>query len=440
MTLLATRPAAAVRRRIPELLHEPAFRRYWTGQTVSSLGDQITLLVIPLIAVATLHADAAQMGYLSAAGYLPYLLFSLHAGGWADRYGRRRRMMIATDLGRAAALLTVPIAHAAGVLTLTQLYAVVLAVGVLSVFFHVCNPPLFVALVPAERYLSGNALINGSRAATYVAGPGLGGLLVQLLAAPLALVVDAASFLVSALFLRKIDPVEPPPAEKGHSGAAEGLRWIRRDPVIRASLLGTATVNLFTFVIGALFVLYATRELRFSAGLLGAVMAAAAVGTLLGAALTGRLAARIGIGPAFLLGLVLFPAPLLLIPLAGGSVAAAAALLFGAEFLSGVGVMILDISAGTIFAACIPDALRSRVFGAYQAVNYGVRPLGSLLGGLLGSTLGLRPALWIAAVGAVCSALWVLASPIPRMRELPVRPEPAEDASRATAQEPTATR
>ncbi|RKE22811.1 MFS transporter [Streptomyces sp. TLI_171] len=413
------RPAGALRRRIPELLHEPAFRRYWTGQTVSSLGDQITLLVIPLIAVSALHADAAQMGYLAAAGWLPYLLLSLHAGGWADRYGHRRRVMIATDLGRAAVLLTVPIAFAAGVLTLAQLYAVVLLTGTLSVFFHVCNPPLFVALVPAEQYLRGNALINGSRAVTYVAGPGLGGLLVQLLAAPLALVVDAASFLVSALFLRRISPEEPPPAAPGRGSAAEGLRWIRRSPVILAALLGTATVNLFTFVIGALFVLYATEELGFSAGLLGAVMAAAAVGTLLGAAVTGRLAARIGVGPAFLLGLVAFPAPLLLIPLAGGSPGTAAALLFGAEFLSGVGVMILDITAGTIFAACIPDALRSRVSGAYQAVNYGVRPVGSLLGGLLGSTLGLRPALWIAAVGALASGLWVLFSPIPRLRELP---------------------
>ncbi|MFD8593457.1 MFS transporter [Kitasatospora sp. NPDC059646] len=407
------------RPRIPELLREPAFRRYWSGQTISSLGDQITLLVIPLIAVSALHADAAQMGYLAAAGYLPYLLLSLHAGGWADRYGRRRRVMIATDLGRAAVLLTVPLAWAAGVLTLVQLYLVVLAVGALSVFFNVCNPPLFVALVPADQYLRGNALINGSRAATYVAGPGLGGLLVQLLAAPLTLVLDALSFAASALFLHRISPAEPPPAEAGRGSAGEGLRWIRHSPVMRAALLGTATVNLFTFVIGALFVLYATRELGFSAGLLGSVLAAAAVGTLIGAALTGRLAARIGVGPAFLFGLVLFPAPLLLVPLAGGPVTTAAALLFGAEFLSGIGVMVLDISAGTIFAACIPDALRSRVFGAYQAVNYGVRPLGSLLGGLLGSTLGLRPALWIAAVGAVASALWVVFSPIPHLRELP---------------------
>ncbi|MFF0296526.1 MFS transporter [Kitasatospora sp. NPDC004614] len=425
------------RPRIPELLRDPAFRRYWSGQTISSLGDQITLLVIPLIAVSALHADAAQMGYLAAAGYLPYLLLSLHAGGWADRYGRRRRVMIATDLGRAAVLLTVPLAWAAGVLTLFQLYAVVLAVGTLSVFFNVCNPPLFVALVPADQYLRGNALINGSRAVSYVAGPGLGGLLVQLLAAPLALVVDALSFLASALFLRRIDPAEPPPAEAGRGSAGEGLRWIRRSPVIRAALLGTATVNLFTFVISALFILFATRELGFSAGLLGSVLAAGAVGALLGAAVTGRLAARIGVGPAFLLGLVLFPAPLLLIPLAGGSTGTAAALLFGAEFLSGVGVMILDISGGTIFAACIPDALRSRVFGAYQAVNYGVRPLGSLLGGLLGSTLGLRPALWIAAIGAVVSGLWVLFSPIPRLRELPVQEGPVDSDERADQEERT---
>jgi len=418
MTLTAPAPAG----RIPELLRDTAFRRYWTGQTVSCLGDQVTMLVVPLIAVSALHADAAQMGYLAAAGWLPYLLLSVHAGGWADRRRSRRRVMIATDLARAVLLLTVPLAYALGALSLGQLYAVVFGVGVLSVFFNVCNPPLFVALVPNDRYLQGNSLLMGSRAATYVAGPGIGGLLVQVLAAPLALVTDALSFLVSALFLARIRPEEPPAEPKRPGGTADGLRWIRRSPVIRAALLGTATVNLFTFVIAALFVLYATTELGLSAGLLGAVMGAAAVGTLLGAVLTGRLARRIGVGPAFLLGLAAFPAPLLLIPAVGGPKALVVGLLFAAEFLSGVGVMILDITAGTIFAATIPDQLRSRVSGAYQAVNYGVRPVGSLLGGLLGSTLGLRPALWIAALGAVAAFLWVVGSPIPRMRELPDAP------------------
>ncbi|GAA4873765.1 MFS transporter [Kitasatospora terrestris] len=417
MTALLDSPAGTGR--TAALLRDTAFRRYWTGQTVSSLGDQVTMLVVPLIAISALHADAAQMGYLAAAGWLPYLLLSLHAGSWADRYARRRQVMIATDLGRAALLLTVPAAYALGVLTLPQLYAVVLGVGALSVFFNVCNPPLFVSLVPADRYLQGNSLLMGSRAVTYVAGPGAGGLLVQLLAAPLALVADAFSYLASAFFLARIDPAEPPAEPAGRGALGAGLRWIRRNPVIRAALLGTATVNLFTFVFAALFVFYATTDLGLGAGLLGAVLGAAAVGTVLGALVTGRLARRIGVGPAFVFGLVLFPAPLLLVPAVHGSGPGTLGLLFAAEFFSGVGVMILDITAGTIFAGVIPDALRSRVSGAYQAVNYGVRPIGSLLGGALGATLGLRPALWIAAVGALASFLWVVASPIPRMRELP---------------------
>ncbi|MFJ1705121.1 MFS transporter [Kitasatospora sp. NPDC088346] len=409
---------SALTARIPELLRDGLFRRYWAGQSVSALGDQVTLLVVPLIAVTALHADAAQMGYLAAAGWLPYLLFSLPAGGWADRRPDRRRVMIATDLGRAALLLTVPAGYALDLLSPAQLYLVVFAAGSLSVVFNVCNPPLFVALVPADRYVQGNALLNGSRALAYVAGPGLGGLLVQLLAAPAALVADALSFLASALLLRRIGPVEPPGDPAGSGRTTAGLRWIRESRTVRAALLGTATVNLFTLMTSTLFVLYAVGELGLSAGLLGAVLGAASIGAVLGAAVTGRITRRIGVGPAFLLGLIAYPAPLLLVPAAHGPTPLAAALLFAAEFGSGIGVMVLDIAAGSIFAAVVPDHLRSRVSGAYQAVNYGVRPIGSLLGGTLGSTLGLRPTLWLAAGGALLSFLWLLGSPIPRLRDL----------------------
>ncbi|WP_354643437.1 MFS transporter [Kitasatospora camelliae] len=417
MTTLAPTPQRTGR--IPELLRDTPFRRYWTGQAISALGDQVTMLVVPLVAVTVLHADAAQMGYLAAAGWLPHLLLALYAGGWADRRSRRRSVMIAADLGRAALLLTVPAAFLLDALTLPQLYAVVLGVGVLSVFFDVCNPPVFVALVPTERYLQGNSLVNGSRAVSFAAGPGLGGLLVQLLAAPLALVADALSFLASALFLSRIHPVEPPAEPAARGAVLAGLRYIRRSAVVRAALLGTATVNLFTFMIAALFVLYATTELRLSPGLLGAVLGAASFGAILGALVTTRVARRIGVGPAFLLGLLLYPLPLLLVPAAHGPAPLAAAMLFAAEFGSGLGVMLLDITGGSIFAAIVPDRLRSRVSGAYQTVNFGVRPLGSVLGGTLGTLLGLRPALWVAAVGAALSFLWLVASPIPRMRTLP---------------------
>lgn len=420
--------------RVPELLGERAFRRYWTGQTVSLFGDQVTFLAVPLAAVLVLHVDAAEMGWLSMAGLLPALLFSLTAGAWVDRRGRRRQVMIAADLGRAALMASLPLAYALGHLSLPQMYAVVFLVGTLSVVFDVCNAALFVSLVEPEEYVQGSTLVNGSRAFSFVAGPSVGGLLVQVLAAPLALFVDALSYVCSAGLLARIAPVEPPPAapRKGHFSA--GLRFIARSRAMRALVAGAATVNFFNFVFHALMVLYAVDQLGLSAGTLGVVLGAGAVGGLLGAFVTGRVVRRIGIGPTVLLGFVGFPAPLVLVPLAGGPRLLVLAALFGAEFLSGVGLMLLDIGSGSFQAALVPDALRSRVSGAFRMVNYGVRPLGALAGGLLGSTLGLRPTLWVATVGGVLGALWLLPSPIPRMRALPEKAEdPEADADLPTA-------
>ena len=412
-------PRKGLRARLPVLLRDTVFRRYWTGQTVSGLGDQVSALAIPLVAVLAVHADATQMGYLAAAMWLPNLLFALHAGAWADRCSHRRRVMIAADLGRAALIATVPLAYAFHGLTLGQLYAVAFATGTLSVLFDVCNAPLFVAMVPPDRYVEGNSLVSGSRAMTQVAGPGLGGVLVQLLSAPLALLADALSFLGSALFLSRIAPVEPPP-ETGTDGLlTAGRRFITGSPVMRAALASTATVNLFTFMLSALFVLYASTTLHLGPGLLGLVLGAGALGGLLGAVCAGPLAKRIGVGPTFVLGSVVFPAPLLLIPAAHGPTPVVVGLLLAAEFGSGVGVMWLDIAAGSIFAAIVPDHLRSRVFGAYRTVNFGMRPLGSLAGGALAGAIGLRPTLWVAVVGALTSFLWLLPSPVPRLRELP---------------------
>jgi MFS family permease len=180
-----------------------------------------------------------------------------------------------------------------------------------------------------------------------------------------------------------------------------------------------ATLNFFNFVFAALFILYATRELHVRSGTLGIVLGAGAIGGLLGAAAAGRLTRRFGIGPIFVFGMVLFPAPLLLVPLAGGPKAAVLAMLFTAEFLSGLGVMILDISAGAIITALTPHRLRSRSTGALRFVNYGVRPLGALVGGALGAAFGLRPTLWFAAAAGVLGVLWLVPSPVPKLLELP---------------------
>ena len=419
MTDLDLTAAPRRRFRLPPALGLRDFRRFWAGETISLFGDQISLIALPLVGVLVLNASAAQMGLLGAAELVPNLLFSLHAGALVDRRGRRRQTMIFTAIGRAALLATIPVAYWLGVLTLTQLYVVGFLVGTMSVLFYVSYMTLFVSLVPRERYLEANSLLNGSRALSFVAGPSIGGLLVQVFSAPAALIVDSCSFLVSAFTMSTIHPQEPPTeaAESGHVKA--GMSYLWHSPILRPALLATATINFFNFVFWALFFLYAIRSLGVSAGALGLVIGAASFGGVLGSVLTGRISRRLGVGPAFVLGCVLFPLPLVLVPLAGGAEWKILAYLFTAEFLSGFGVMILDITFGSIKAALVPDRLRARVAGAYQVVNYGVRPLGALAGGALGTWIGLQPTLWIGALGAIAGVLWLIPSPFLKLRELP---------------------
>jgi predicted MFS family arabinose efflux permease len=222
----------------------------------------------------------------------------------------------------------------------------------------------------------------------------------------------------------KIRPTEPPPSEATGLGIGQGLRFIARSPVLRSTLLGATTLNLFNYMFAALFVLYVSTELGVSPGLLGAVIGAGAFGALLGAAVTSRVARKLGIGPTLVLSFLLFPAPLLLVPLAAGSATSLLGMLFVAEFFSGLGVMMLDITLGSVQTAATPDTLRARVSGAQRTINYGIRPIGALLGGALGANLGLRPALWIATIGAIAGVLWILPPSVSKLRGLPEQDEP----------------
>jgi len=270
--------------RVPALLRDQAFRRYWSGQTISMFGDQISSIALPLVAVLTLHASPAQMGLLAALEWLPSLLFGLHAGALVDRRGHRRMTMITADVGRCALLASIPLCYALGALTLWQLYGAAFGTGLLSVLFTVCDPALFVTLVPDDQYVDGNSLIYGSRALSFVGGPSAGGALVQALSAPLAVLADAVSFLGSAFFLARIRPQEPPAAEPAKGALTAGVRYIRQTAIIRLALIAFSTVNFFNFVYFALFVLFATRYLHVVPGLLGLVLGVGAVGGVLGAA------------------------------------------------------------------------------------------------------------------------------------------------------------
>jgi len=416
----------------PALLRtHPQFRRFWTGQTVSLIGDQVTFIALPLVAVLVLDASAAQMGYLTAAALIPNLLFSLHAGAFVDRRGHRRQLMVMADVGRGLLLALVPLTAALGLLSLPALYVIAFLTGSLSVLFMVADSALFVALVSRGGYVGAQSLLNGSRAMASVVGPSLGGILVQALTAPLAIAVDAASYFVSAAYLLRVKVVEPPREEERRGLLLSGARFIAASPIVRPALCATATLNFFDYAFLALFVLYATRSLGVAPGTLGVVLGAGAVGAVIGAAATGRLVRRIGVGPMFVVGCVLFPVSLLLVPLAGGPHSLVLLCLLGAEFGAGLGVVMLDISIGSIFAAAIPDRFRSRVSGAYMVVNYGVRPLGSLAGGALATAIGTRETLWLAAAGGSLAVLWLVRSPLLRMRELPeaAEMEPAGEAA-----------
>jgi MFS family permease len=412
---------------LPALLRDRVFRRYWGASTISMFGDQISGIALPLAAVLALHATAAQMGYLTALEWLPSLLFGLPVGAFTDRHGRRRLTMITADLGRAALFASIPVCYALHAMTLVQLYLVTFAAGTLSIAFNVSDGTLFVSIVAPERYVDGQSLIYGSRALAYVGGPSIGGLLVQVLSAPVAIIANALSYLGSAFFLGRIRPAEPP-ADQSSGSILAGARFIAGSGLVRASLLAVGTVNFFNLMFNALYLLYAVRVLHVRAGVVGLLIGMAAIGGLVGALATKRIAARIGDGWAYALGCLLFTAPLVGWPLAHGSLPVVLAVLFAAEFGSGFGLMLLDITIGAIFAAVIPDTLRSRVTGAFQAVNYGTRPVGALLGGLTATAIGLRPALWIATLGGIAGFFLLLPTPLPRYRlpaSAPSRERPA---------------
>ena len=213
-------------------------------------------------------------------------------------------------------------------------------------------------------------------------------------------------------------PCAPPETERKGQATA-GLKFLTRSRAMSSLLLAVATVNLFNYMFAALVILYVTVSLGVSPGLLGVVLGAASVGALLGSIVTGRLVRAIGVGPSYLVGLIAFPLPLLLVPLAGGPRPLVLLLLFLAEFASGLGVMVLDIAAASLIAALVPDRLRARVSGVFRTVNYGIRPVGAVIGGALGTLIGVRATLWVATAGALLGALWMIGSPILGMRTLP---------------------
>jgi MFS family permease len=410
------------------LWRDRRFIRFWSGQTVSQFGDRITELALPLIAVTTLHASANKVAWLTALIWTPNLI-AIVLGAWVDQRIHKRRLMVAADLARALVLLSLPATYLAGAVTLGQLYAVALLTGTAAVLFNTSYSAFFAHLVPRASYVDANSKLSTSRSASYVAGPAIGGGLVQALSAPVAVVADAVSFLASAFLVGRIRTEEPPPSEAQPSllrRAREGMTFVVRHPVLRATLGCAATVNFFTFIAGTgLLVLFATRELHLTAGGIGLALGVGATGSLLGAVIAPRMSRWWGVGPSIAVGAVLFPAPIAIAALASGPLWVRGGALALAEFLAGIGVMFFDINLNSLQTAVIHDGIRSRVSGAYSTVNYGVRPIGAAVGGVLATTMGLRPTLLLAAAGGTLSVLWLVFSPVLRIHTLDQAPTTA---------------
>ena len=402
------------------LWRDRQFRTFWSAQGVSEFGDRITELALPLIAVTLLDASPTQVGLLTAAVWLPNLA-SLFIGTWVDQRRDKRPLMIAADLSRMVVLLSLPAAYWLHLLTLGQLYAIAILAGTAHVVFNTAYASFFVRLVSQDQFLEANSKLSATRSISFMAGPAIGGLLIQWLTAPVAILIDAASFVFSAFQVGRLRTpvVEPEPATESLLRRARGgMGYLLRHPYLRASLGCATTVNFFNLIGSALLILYASRNLHLSAGIIGIAFGIGASGGLLGALAAAPLTRLIGAGRLIALGAVVFPAAIAIAALASGPIWMRATALGAAEFIGAFAVMCFDIPLNALQAAVIHDNMRSRVSGAFSSINYGVRPLGAVVGGLLGTWLGVRETLLISSAGGLLAVLWLIRSPIISVRGL----------------------
>jgi MFS family permease len=407
------------------LWRHPDFLRLWGASTTSQLGSQVTLLALPLAAVLVLDASAFQVALLTTFDFLPFLLFGLPAGVWVDRLARRP-VLIATDVGRAVALLTIPLAYAVDLLTLVQLYAVGFLVGVLTVFFELAHTSYLPSLVEREQLIDGNSKLEISRSGAYIAGPGLGGVLVGFFTAPGAIVVDAVSFIASAMLVLRIRAREQWAASAGvrtglRRELGEGLRYVARNRYLWPIASCTALLNLFWNAAFAVYFVFLARELDLSAALIGLVLTLGNVGWLAGALVAGRITERLGVGWTLAGSAFLFGPSGVLIALAPES--EPLPFLIAAQALGSFAGVLYNITSMTLRQSVTPERLQGRTVGAIRTVVWGVTPLGALLGGGLASVLGLRATFWIAAVGSAAAALPIVLSSARSLRQMP-EPEP----------------
>ncbi|MFB7673952.1 MFS transporter [Kitasatospora purpeofusca] len=415
------------------------FRLLWCGETAGKFGASVTGVAMPLIAVSELHASTFQIGLLSAASWAPWLVMGLPAGVWVDRLPRRTVMLAAAAVSLVL-FTAVPAAAWAGRLSTGLLLAVALLTGTAAVFFQTAYTAYLPDLLSPADQPEGNAKLHGSASAAQIVGLGSGGLLAQLAGAANGMLANAATFLVSLLCLGRIRHRETPAARDGrgtdHDGRGgdralrreigEGLRLVARDRWLRSLTLYGATSNLALMGYQSILVAFLVREVGLAPGTVGVLVAAAGSGGVLGAFAARRVAARVGTARAMILFELGLPVLALLIPLTGTGAGVLCYAVGGFGVSAGV-VAGNVIKSGFQQHYCPPELL-GRITASAAVLNYGTIPVGALLAGVLGTAVGLRPAMWITTAGVPLAALVLLLSPVGRVRDLPTTRRPADRA------------
>lgn len=377
------------------LWRDGEFLKLWAGQGVSEIGSQVSLLALPTVAILVLGATPFQVGLLGACETLAFPVLGLVAGVYVDRL-RRRPIMIACDVGRLLALASVPVAFALGVLSMPQLYAVALITGVGTVFFDVAYQSYLPALIPRADLIEGNTKLQVTGSVAQMAGPALGGFLIQLLGPARAVAADAASFLISVVSLVWIRRPEPPSAPASASGRRgffaemwEGILVVFGNSTIWKIAGSTSTSNFGSNLFFAVFLIFLYRVLHLSPGTVGVIFAAGAVGGLLGALTAAWIPRRIGLGPTLFVTMLVSGLSMILIPLA--QYGFAVPLLFASMFVTSFVIPVYNINQVSLRQAIVPDRLQGRMNATVRTIIWGTNPIGAFIGGIIGSTYGIVP-------------------------------------------------
>jgi MFS family permease len=403
------------------------FMKMWTGQTISQFGSSISQLALPIIAIKLLHATPFEVASLETVEFVPFLLFTLPAGVWVDRLPRRA-VLIVGDVGRGVLLLSVPIAYLTAHLVLAQLFVVGFITGVLTVFFDVAYQSYLPALVNRELLIEGNSKLEVTRSAGQLGGPPAAGGLIQALTAPYAVVWDSVSFFISGAFLLAIGKKELP-LEKPEDGRRPGMRhelweglvYVVKHPYLRPQAISTGVSNFFTNVAFSILLVFAVRTLHMSTGLIGLTLGLGSIGWLAGAALAPRFQRWLGVGGATILGASLSGPGTLLVALTPKSFPVP--FIVAGAIIGGCGAVVYNIQQISLRQAITPERMQGRMNATMRFVVWGTIPIGNIIGGAIGSFLGLRTALIVGAVGGFTTVIPIIFSPIRKLKEFP---EPEE--------------